>query len=158
MQLVALLPLQWKNNRLQVIHSLGRKEGRRRESTLGVSVVVMFPRLDRSRPSDNFFSLRENKSHAWPLLPPGIAMHPTTTGALLAIVSAAQQDVVTLRYRLKGSVCSRRPQAEPVEVNPAMHARVFCLYISSFKTVQASLQLHFSFWQNVYFISHLSCK
>lgn len=36
---------------------------------MGVSVVVMFPRLDRSRPSDNFFSLRETRAMPDPSSP-----------------------------------------------------------------------------------------
>lgn len=45
--------------------------------------------------------------------PPGIAVHPTTSKHTQTIVTAAQQDVVTLR--LKGSVFS-------AEVTPGRHA------------------------------------
>lgn len=119
--------------------------------------------VDRLRPSDNFFSLSENMSHAWPLLPPGSQRIPPLPKRLVAIVTAAQQDVVTLRYRLHRSVCSCGPQAEPVEVNHAMHAASFPLDVVtqrfwqpdgvSFETVlsKASLALHFPLWQSVLF-------
>ncbi len=67
---------------------------------------------DRSRPSDNFFSLSENKPCLTPP-PPGIAVHPTTGKHTETTVTAAQQDVVTVR--LQGSVFS-------AEVNPSRHA------------------------------------
>jgi len=74
----------------QLLHSWKGKEA-------GIYTGGLRRCYDRSRPSDNFFSLSENKPCLTPPPPPGIAVHPTTSKHTQTIVTSAQQDVVTLR-------------------------------------------------------------